>query len=885
MYKIAEERFQKLYQHYVGNPTQVKEYSYYLNSVSYDGTKLFDVPKEFQTNEMVLLAFETNNNPIHLSTRLAIENSLSRISMERLERRRYYAQITAEERESYFTSLASIINLKYGNFFFNENDLLSERGLYTFFDFFHAVTEFYRGMDTISYLYLYRGIPIPIRIKKNGRRQNFKLSYDSAQKILSLRKVTAKEYKSLRETLSSKLETYYGNSSFLGEYLDEYCWEEAPTNLADISILPNGEYYETFKTIEENGVIYDYTRTCILSVPKDLVEFRIPEGVCSIPTNCFMRQKFLRRVKFPSSLRYIPKAAFLDCEALVEVDLSDVEVDEYSKIMVDSAAFCNCKSLKHIDMSKLVLEDGAELTFAFCLAIESIAELELPKWKKTQMSFFHCDNLIELVIDSEADYGEFDLAYCLKLNGINFHKYKIPTGLLCGCESLEYAVFKEDRQWKKEFGDFCFAGCKSIKKIDTLGGGAQIGNYSFADCYNLEKVIINKEHDWNSVISKSAFEGSPHVIIEWSSNSNNPKQETIGDYLKRKDLEADKRNKLDKECGIKAKDVFLNVYEEIKDADRVKKCNAIGKLFSDKGRYIGKNVLYILKYNICTWEEYLKLGWLFYECIAFSNLNDGGTIRTAIVSWAKSCTIQAYIQAPFHHKFEAIQQVYNILKHSHCVFAYGERTRQYATFDLLNTYFDFQEVKAKSTAEQKQFIEKFCSFSDIRISFLMEYYLLNHLKKHNTILGRSDWNHEYANKEIEKISKFANTLCPITSAFLIEMGRVAWQQFIKDDIEMNYEELGEIELYLEENECHYISFDTLNGFICRDTERISDSYPIGTNLIFSDEFTQDENYYEEEDYNGYGRYAGTYVQDEMGWSDDDIDTVLDGEPDAYWNID
>ncbi len=35
----------------------------------------------------------------------------------------------------------------------------------------------------------------------------------------------------------------------------------------------------------------------------------------------------------------------------------------------------------------------------------------------------------------------------------------------------------------------------------------------------------------------------------------------------------------------------------------------------------------------------------------------------------------------------------------------------------------------------------------------------------------------------------------------------------------------------------------------------------------------------------YGKYAGSYAQDEMGWSDDDIDTVLDGDPSAYWNID
>ena len=35
----------------------------------------------------------------------------------------------------------------------------------------------------------------------------------------------------------------------------------------------------------------------------------------------------------------------------------------------------------------------------------------------------------------------------------------------------------------------------------------------------------------------------------------------------------------------------------------------------------------------------------------------------------------------------------------------------------------------------------------------------------------------------------------------------------------------------------------------------------------------------------YGRYAGSYAQDEMGYSDDDIDTIFDGDPSAYWNID
>jgi hypothetical protein len=35
----------------------------------------------------------------------------------------------------------------------------------------------------------------------------------------------------------------------------------------------------------------------------------------------------------------------------------------------------------------------------------------------------------------------------------------------------------------------------------------------------------------------------------------------------------------------------------------------------------------------------------------------------------------------------------------------------------------------------------------------------------------------------------------------------------------------------------------------------------------------------------YNGYSGSYAQDEMGYSDDDIDTIFDGDPDAYWNID
>lgn len=46
-----------------------------------------------------------------------------------------------------------------------------------------------------------------------------------------------------------------------------------------------------------------------------------------------------------------------------------------------------------------------------------------------------------------------------------------------------------------------------------------------------------------------------------------------------------------------------------------------------------------------------------------------------------------------------------------------------------------------------------------------------------------------------------------------------------------------------------------------------------------------DNYSSDQEKPTYDRYNGSYAQDEMGYSDDDIDTIFDGDPDAYWNID
>ena len=77
MYKIADEKFQSLYLKYHVRGDYMTDYAYYLKSVKEDGTALFDVPQEYQTNELIMIALESSDKPIHLMTRWSLEMCIS----------------------------------------------------------------------------------------------------------------------------------------------------------------------------------------------------------------------------------------------------------------------------------------------------------------------------------------------------------------------------------------------------------------------------------------------------------------------------------------------------------------------------------------------------------------------------------------------------------------------------------------------------------------------------------------------------------------------------------------------------------------------------------------------------------------------------------------
>lgn len=84
-------------------------------------------------------------------------------------------------------------------------------------------------------------------------------------------------------------------------------------------------------------------------------------------------------------------------------------------------------------------------------------------------------------------------------------------------------------------------------------------------------------------------------------------------------------------------------------------------------------------------------------------------------------------------------------------------------------------------------------------------------------------------------------------------------------------ESGKILIPCENEEIRYNYGDVITVKDGKETIRISSSGETETHPIHEPQH--------------YSKYAGSYAQEEMGYSDEDIDTIFDGDPSAYWNID
>ena len=123
-------------------------------------------------------------------------------------------------------------------------------------------------------------------------------------------------------------------------------------------------------------------------------------------------------------------------------------------------------------------------------------------------------------------------------------------------------------------------------------------------------------------------------------------------------------------------------------------------------------------------------------------------------------------------------------------------------------------------------------------------------------------------------------------------GYVIWNEAIISTVE--YEDLSTVNGFIYVKKSNKYGVFTPSGeelFPCV-YDKILDSWGGRFTLIQDGEVKKIDPYLKKRsgshcsyDIPTYGKYAGSYAQDEMGYSDDDIDTIFDGDPSAYWNID
>ncbi len=161
-----------------------------------------------------------------------------------------------------------------------------------------------------------------------------------------------------------------------------------------------------------------------------------------------------------------------------------------------------------------------------------------------------------------------------------------------------------------------------------------------------------------------------------------------------------------------------------------------------------------------------------------------------------------------------------------------------------------------------------------RTAKLIQWFILCHLKNLNEIrpgIIQIDL------KEIQcKIDECYEHLCNLDRKKL-KMFAIRLISYLFED----FSDEG-LELYFGGENCRYEYND--NNMIEIHDERVEAE--VEAEELYNEYLeSQQDAFYEEYEQEGFGKYRGSYAQDVMGYSDDDIDTIFDGDPDAYWNID
>ena len=215
-----------------------------------------------------------------------------------------------------------------------------------------------------------------------------------------------------------------------------------------------------------------------------LSEIVIPDGIEKIGDSAFGDCDSIEEIDLPDSLIKISYSAFGDCDSLNEVVLPD------SVTEIESDAFESCDSLKKVTLSKNLLWEVYD---------EVDDDYSYVSHHFSNNPFHDCKSLSKIDTGSNKNYVTTDdgLLFTADYKTLiafvgEKDSYTIPEGV----EVLPYAF-----------------SSGAVKEISINSDAVEIGNYSFADCYSLEKVSIPEKVETIGLNAFSSCEALTEIVI------------------------------------------------------------------------------------------------------------------------------------------------------------------------------------------------------------------------------------------------------------------------------------------------------------------------------------------------------------------------------------
>lgn len=280
------------------------------------------------------------------------------------------------------------------------------------------------------------------------------------------------------------------------------------------------EYQDFISTLDEarrksvdtdcNGGIYeDKGRILIKVVDECTTHYEIEPGTHYISEYACYKNRNLKSLVFPSSLRSIGANAFYGCKELECCSLTPVGL--LSVISIGEKAFMNCKKLEGFTSS--FLRDVRFIGKAAFSGMDRLSHIELPEGLLEIPEFcFGCDNalwdvnipstvtsicddaffdsgLISIVIpEGVRHYGKCLFSMCRRLENVVLPKSitHIPDRMFFGCESLGCLEIPSK---VKTIGKFAFHGTTSLKTLRFRGKINMIASDAFEES-GIETIIV-----------------------------------------------------------------------------------------------------------------------------------------------------------------------------------------------------------------------------------------------------------------------------------------------------------------------------------------------------------------------------------------------------------